>query len=366
MSSKSALPSLLAELPSEPSEVTPAWLSLALAERFPGIHVASVEVLEIHHGTNSNARLHVTYEGRTHLPETYFLKMLPLDPSRREVINQTGMGRREALFYKHLADDVPMRVPRPYVSVLDESDGTFVLLLEDLERSNCKLADPAKGITVQQASDAMRDYAALHVRFEDDARRAREAGWVEPMGLDSDMGVWMLQFGLDNHRDKLRDGFAEMAQLYIDHRAELDEIWSRGPVTVLQGDSHVGNLFVDGDRIGFLDWGLIHLGTPMRDVGYFITMALSPENRRAHERALIERYLDARIEAGGAAFDFDEAWLLHRVHAAYAAPAACPLVLFPEDEPIENKPLSSSFLERAQCVIEDLDAREALREFADF
>ena len=353
-------------LPTAPSEVSPEWLGEALSLRFPGTRVDTVEVLEIHHGTNSNARLGVTYQGESPLPATFFLKMLPLDPERRAVINQTGMGRREALVYQHLADSITMRIPRPYVSVLDESDGSFALLLEDLTPTKCELADPTTGISVQQAGDAMRDYAELHIRFEDEARRKREAGWVDYMGRESDMGVWMLQYGLDNHRDKLRDGFAEMSQLYIDHRHTLDEIWARGPTTVLQGDSHIGNLFLEGDRVGFLDWGLIQLGTPMRDVGYFITMALSPENRRAHEGELIQRYLDARIEVGGAPFDFDEAWLLHRVHAAYAAPAACPLVLFPEDEPEENKPMSRAFLERAQCVIEDLNPREALREFADF
>jgi hypothetical protein len=353
-------------LPVDPSQVTAEWLSEALSERFPGTRVCEVDVLEIHHGTNSNARLGVSYEGASSLPATYFLKMLPLDPERRETINKTGMGRRETLFYRNLADSVSMRVPRPYVAQLDESDGSFVLLLEDLEPTACRLADPVTGISVEQARNAMRDYAELHIRFEDESRRKREAGWVEPMGSDSDMGIWMLQFGLDNHRDKLRDGFAEMAQLYIDHRPQLDEIWSRGPVTVLQGDSHVGNLFLDAERVGFLDWGLIQLGTPMRDVGYFITMALSPENRRAHERDLIKHYLKARLEVGGQPFEFDEAWLLHRVHAAYAAPAACPLVLFPENEPIENRPLSRSFLERAQSVIEDLDPRSALREYANF
>ncbi len=361
-----------ARLPAEPAEIDPGWLNAALAERQPGARVASVEVLEIHHGTNSNARLRVEYEADSPagpLPSTFFLKLLPLDPVRRKTIEQTGMGRREARFYRHLADHVPMRVPRPYVARLDEEDGSFVLLLEDLEASGCRLADPVRGLEVAQAAAAMRDFAALHVRYEDVRRRREEAGWVEAMDRQSDMGVWMLEYGLEHHRDKLRDGFAEMARLYIDHRATLDEIWSRGPVSVLQGDSHIGNLFLDGrdgDRVGFLDWGLIQLGTPMRDVGYFITMALSPENRRAHERELIERYLEARREIGGAAFEFDEAWLLHRVHAAYAAPAACPLVLFPEDEPSENRALSRSFLERAQCVIEDLDPRAALREFAGF
>lgn len=356
-------------LPQTPEAVSPEWLSAALAERHPGVRIRSVEVLEIHHGTNSNARLGVTYEGEPDLPETFFLKMLPLDPERRQTINATGMGRREALFYRHLADDVPMRVPRPFVARVDERDGSFVLLLEDLGPTDCRLADPATGLEVDQAAAAMDDFAALHVRFADQKTRAEQVPWIKPMDGGSDMGVWMLQFGLDHHRDQLRDPFAEMAKLYIEQRATLDEIWLRGPTTVLQGDGHIGNLFLDpdgreGGRVGFLDWGLIQLGTPMRDVGYFITMSLSPANRREHERALIQRYLDAREALDADPWSFDEAWLLHRVHAAYAAPAACPCVMFPEDEPEENKPLSRSFLERAQCAIEDLDPRDALREFA--
>jgi hypothetical protein len=364
--------SSLRPLPADPAQVTAEWLSLALSERFPNTRVATVEILEIHHGTNSNARVGVTYQNACDLPSTYFLKMLPVDPERRKIINETGMGRNEALFYRNLADDVPMRVPRPYVAEYDERDGTFVLLIEDLELTDCRLADTSLGITVEQAAAAMSDYAALHVRFGTEDARSKRASWVAPMNTQSDMGVWMLQFGLDNHRDKLRDPYAEMAQLYIDHRPTLDEIWLRGPMTVLQGDSHIGNLFlesrgaIEGERVGFLDWGLVQLGTPMRDVGYFITMALSPENRRNHEEALIRRYLEARTEAGGQTFSFDEAWLLHRVHAAYAAPASCPLVLFPESEAEENKISSRAFLERSQSVIEDLDPRSALREFANF
>ena len=84
--------SSLSRLPQTPENVTPEWLTAALDERHPGVHVRSVDVLEIHHGTNSNARLGVTYEGDADLPETFFLKMLPLDPERRKTINDTGMG----------------------------------------------------------------------------------------------------------------------------------------------------------------------------------------------------------------------------------------------------------------------------------
>ena len=52
------------------------------------------------------------------------------------------------------------------------------------------------------------------------------------------------------------------------------------------------------------------------------------------------------------------------MHAAYAVPAACPLVLFPENQPPENARLASAFLERSMSVVEDLDIRNFLREAA--
>jgi hypothetical protein len=356
--------SALPALPIDAAGVTPEWLTEALGERFPSASVASVEVLEIRQGTNSNARLRVAYDAPCELPDSFFLKLPPLDPAKREAINRTGMGRREALFYRTLAEHVPMRVPRPYVARVDEVSGAFILLIEDLESTGCTMPDTVAALSFEQALLAMRDYAALHVRYEDEARRGREAGWVERMPGGSDFGTTMLQYGLDHHRDRLTDAFAELAMLYIERQPALEEVWERGDVTVLQGDSHIGNLFEDHGRPGFLDWGLIHLGTPLRDVGYFITMALSPANRRQHERELIERYLEARREVGGEPIAFDDAWLQHRVHATYAVPAACPLVLFPEDVTPERKRVSAAFLERAECVIEDLDARAALREVA--
>ncbi|MBW2422238.1 MAG: phosphotransferase [Deltaproteobacteria bacterium] len=351
-------------LPSHPSQVTPEWLTEALRERFPTASVASIETLEVHEGTNSNARLRVAYHAPCELPETFFLKLPPFDPARRAAVNRTGMGRREALFYRTLADHVPMRVPRPFVARFDESSGAFVLLIEDLETTSCTIPDPVEGLGVEQALLAMRDYARLHVRYENEARRRREAGWVERMPEGSEYGTTMLQYGLDHHRDRLTDAFAELATLYIERQADLEAVWVRGRITVLQGDGHIANLFVDDGQPGFLDWGLIQLGTPLRDVGFFITMALSPANRREHERALIARYLEARLEAGGEPISFEDAWLTHRVLATYAVPASCQIVLFPENVGPERKRLASAFLERCECVIEDLDARGALREVA--
>ena len=72
-----------AAIPADPSEVTPDWLETALAERFPGTGVESVDVLEIHHGTNSNARLRVRYrvEDTTYAePTTLYRRLTSVEP----------------------------------------------------------------------------------------------------------------------------------------------------------------------------------------------------------------------------------------------------------------------------------------------
>ena len=195
-------------------------------------------------------------------------------------------------------------------------------------------------------------------------REHRPLGWVERMPRGTDFGPSMLQYGLDHHRDRLSDPFAEMAELYIAEQAALESLWDEGALTVLQGDSHIGNLFTEGGRVGFLDWGLIQLGVAIRDVGYFIIMALSPQTRREHERELLQHYLDARAAIGGRPMSFDEAWRGYRIHASYAVPAACPLVLFPERAEPEQAKLSAAFLNRSEEAVADLDARGALREYA--
>ena len=355
----------MSALPADPAQMTPAWLTGALRERFPDARVATVDVLDVKHGTNSHVRLRATYDaGGTELPETYFVKLPPLDAARRQQIIDTGMGRREAYFYRTLADRVGMRVPRPYVAQYDEATGAFVLLIEDLTGGT--FPDLMEGISHSQAQLAMRDFAELHVRYEDDATREREASWVSHMPGGSDFGSSMLQYGLDHHRERLTDAFAELAELYIARQADLEVLWRGGNTTVVQGDTHIGNMFLDGERPGFLDWGLIQLGPAMRDVGYFLCMTLSPETRRKHQRELIAQYLDHRRALGAQAPTLDQAWLDYRVQAAYCVPAACPLVLFPEDETAEQARLSRAFLMRSENAVADLDARAAVREAAGF
>ena len=222
---------------------------------------------------------------------------LPPNDDRREQIIATGMGHREARFYAELAPSIAMRVPEAHVARTDDA-GMFALLLEDLVTTGCEVSDGTWGIPVDSVAGAIEDLAALHVRFDDPARRAAEAPWVRVSRPTNDYAAGMLRYGIDHHRDRLTDSFVEIAELYIDHHDELQRLWHEGPHTVIHGDTHIGNLFLDDGRVGFLDWGIINVNTPMRDISYLMTMAMSIDDRRANERDLLRLYLDLRLAAG--------------------------------------------------------------------
>jgi aminoglycoside phosphotransferase (APT) family kinase protein len=347
--------------PTTAADVTPAWLTATLTARHPGVVVKTVEVMEQHEVTNAHARLRLGYGERAGAPDTMFCKLPPNDERRAQII-ATGMGHREARFYAELASSIGMRVPEAHVARTDD-DGHFALLLEDLVATGCSVSDGTWGIPLDAAAGAIEDLAALHVRFDDPARRAAEAPWVHVSRPTRDYAAAMLREGIDDHRDRLTDSFVEIAELYIAHHDELQVLWHEGPHTVIHGDTHIGNLFLDQDgRVGFLDWGIINVNTPMREISYFMTMAMSIDDRRAHERDLLRFYLDLRRAAGVSEITFDDAWRAHRIHAAYNVPASCQVVRFPAGISEERRVFADAFLARAEASLDDLDARGALRD----
>ncbi len=347
-------------LPSTPFEIDASWLTDQLQARYPGVRIVDVGVIDHNEVTNSHAKLRVTSADDQGLPASMFCKMAPLDPARRDSILATGMGQREVRFYAAVPGSVPLRVLNVYVATEDAADGSFVLLLEDLDATECTVSDGTKGVIPDAAALALEDLADLHLRYTSSDYRRQELGWVPTSRPLSDYGAKLLRYGLDHHRDRISRPFARLAELYIDHPASLHDLWQNGPKTVVHGDAHIGNLFDDHGRTGFLDWGMINVTTPIRDVSYFMNMALSIEDRRLYDRDLLRHYLEIWNSGSGLPLSFDQAWLAHRIHAAYCVPASCQIVTFPEDATDQRRVFANAFLARAEAAIEDLEAFDAV------
>ena len=102
------------------------------------------------------------------------------------------------------------------------------------------------------------------------------------------------------------------------------------------------------------------VGSPLRDISYFVTMTLDPVVRAAAERDLIETYLAARRELGAAAISSEDAWRWHRVQSAYAVVASCQAIVVADDASPNRRAFAEAFVERATRAVEDLRPLEAL------
>jgi hypothetical protein len=322
------------DVPTEIAQITPEFVTAVLQAKHPGARVREVTVSSQRGSTNHHVKLALRYAERAGAPDTLFAKMASLDAAHRAMIGSTGMGAREARFYRELAPALSMRVPACHFAASAEG-GAFLLLLEDL--------------------------AAMHVRYESPAALDAVRTWINesPMSNVAFTSA-MLRKVIDEHRSILADDYVAIGEMYIAQPERVLALWSHAPHTVDHGDAHLGNVFVDGARVGFLDWGLLAVAPAMRDVSYFLSLAMTAKDRRASENDLLEHYIGVRKSLGGAAIVIDEAWRAHRVHAGYLVLASFLSLVPPYNAP-EQRAFSEAFRARATEAIEDLGAADAMR-----
>src|SRR5262245_14276956 len=86
--------------------ITPAWLTRALAPRFPGVRVGTVDPVGSDSGTTDRVRLRVTYDDAgagARPPAAVFVKRPPARRGTRLFVNLLRLGATEARFYRDVA-----------------------------------------------------------------------------------------------------------------------------------------------------------------------------------------------------------------------------------------------------------------------
>ena len=68
------------------------------------------------------------------------------------------------------------------------------------------------------------------------------------------------------------------------------------------------------ELLGTFDHVAMALGPPLSDVAYFLGGSLLPDDRRAHEEAIVRHYHE-RLQAAGGSISWDDCWTGYRRHA---------------------------------------------------
>lgn len=304
-------------VPTDFAEVSPEWMTQALAAHHPGATVGDVDIDLRDDGTNRRARLRLSYsEGSG--PATVFVKAA--DPDHKELIRMTsGMFHEPRLFSSGV--ELPLEHPMVYTALIDEDAYDFCLVMEDLAARGADPRDSLRPLTIEQAASGIRGLGRLHGRYWG-ARVTEEPalGWLEPFEPFDGLQYAPLPSALEQLDDSTPP---EVASMSIDHLVE--GVWkpyirtlTTSPQTLLHGDPHIGNTYVTpDDEVGFLDWQVARRGNWSLDVGYFLQGALTVEDRRQHERALLGEYRDALGLPADELPSMDEIWLRYRASVAH-------------------------------------------------
>jgi Ser/Thr protein kinase RdoA (MazF antagonist) len=350
--------------PSSPGDLSPEWLSSALARRFPRVRVRRFRILEEHSGTTCRVRVSLDYETPgegVRPPGRVFLKLTPKAPLQRLFLAATGIGRNELRFYRDVRARLPVRAPELYGLLSLGAERQFVLLLEDVSAGGARLSAVGDRVSLDDARRVIDALARLHAAFWESDRFHRDLHWLPSYetrrrDLPWERFVTGRMIGLARRRfgQQFPPSFHSIAALCSERRDLLERLWSEGARTLVHGDCHVGNLFFESDRVGFFDWQVCARAAGMRDVSYFLCTSLGSTLRRGHERDLIAFYLDALRTRGVAAPSFDEAWRQHRLFALYAWIAAA--FTAAAGGGLQAREIAIAGLERATAAASDLES----------
>ena len=313
-------PTMAPEIPGTIDELlTPEWLAAALSPRFPSLEITHVARGPIVSRLSTNARF--TIGGPSGLPPG-----LKPDLCAKGYFTEVGRARAsagepEAYFYRDVIGDTPAESLACVYADVEESTRRSVIITEDVLASGGEFLDTLSPYTPDQAAESLVQLARLHAstwlnpRFSETSwlnwripfyRHYRSVEDIQ-LAFDGPVGSGIPQEAKDAFR--LRSGFKKLT---------ADDPRESGVWSIIHGDTHVGNVFLDSDRQPrFLDWQTVQRGPWSLDISYHIASALTEPDRRANERALLSHYLDNLKSLGVEPPSWDRAWLEYRRGVAH-------------------------------------------------
>jgi aminoglycoside phosphotransferase (APT) family kinase protein len=92
--------------------------------------------------------------------------------------------------------------------------------------------------------------------------------------------------------------------------AAMEEFDRRDEYTIVHGDFRIDNIFFGRQggpyELAVIDWQSPNRGWGAYDLAYFMSGSMPPEQRRAGERAALERYHETLTGGGVRSYSFDE------------------------------------------------------------
>lgn len=310
-------------IPTCAEDVTPAWLNEALragsGRDLPAVRSLRQQVIGNEKGFLSRTlRLELDWaDAAADQPASLVIKMEPESGTFLDAERNTRAFDREISFYREVAAQVPMRLPRIYH--MDSGDDGKVILMEDLSEYQC--IDQVHGLRQDQVVATVRAAGAMHARFWNDASLAQHA-WL-PLhdhffeeGYSEHWPAFADQYELRIGREALRLGERVSRNL-----PWLEERIAARPVTLIHGDLRADNLLFGRDarqnEVIVLDWQLANRSLATIDLGRLMGGSEPAAERRGHQLEVCAAWHESLMRAGLTDYSFEEALADFRLGILY-------------------------------------------------
>ncbi len=340
----------------DPRLITPAWLTSALAVSGLDAQVGRVAHSPVGTGQMGSCyRLMISYETGDG-PAQLVVKLPSTDPASRSS-GATGY-RTEVLFYRELASGLRIHVPKCWYADVSEDGCDFTLLLDDL--APCEQGDQVAGCTIEQARHAAINAARLHGPTWQSAD-VRDLPWIIPSAPSTaEVTAPFLAEATKAFVARYHLGSGDAAVLGA--FAERFVAWATGrdtPFSLVHNDYRLDNLLFSppGEEISVatVDWQVLTVGLPQRDIAFLLSTGLHPEMRRRHEYEIVGSYHSALLEHGVEDYALEQCWEDY-VYAQFQAPLITVLGAFVARPTERGDRMFRVMAERSCAAIRDLDA----------
>lgn len=303
--------------PTDLATVTdPAWLSGMFAAQWPGARVTAVRVVETIVTQATKVRLKLEVEGAD--------ESLPRNICIKGILTATGAPASASLvetgFYRDLARAVPVRVPDCIHASFNAAGDNGIIVMRDIIHAGGTFLSALTPFTPDETRAGLEQLALLHATaWQGSAFYEKNPvpRFLDQIGAQPIMPMAALQAMLDGPKGApLPAAIRDAARLQTGLQALAAQVRQR-PSCLVHGDAHVGNIYTVPEGVGLVDWQILQQGEWAQDVAYHIAAVLTPEDRRQHERALLDHYRDRLRAHGGPDLPAEEAWTRYRAAMVY-------------------------------------------------
>jgi hypothetical protein len=367
---RTGAPARPGEVPRSPEAIGVGWLTAALCAGVPGARVETVGAGSGSTGTTTRRALRLTYNSSGQaagLPVHVFVKCTA-EVGQRLMLGLGGLIHGEPGFYARIRPGLEIEAPAGYFGAVAGRSWRSVVVIEDVASTRgARFQSAGAPVGRAQAEDLVATAARWHgALWQSPALDA--CPWLRTPAEQMDLIEALI--GLADRRPAgVARARAVIPRVLRERQADLFRALGRAmrlagrpPHTYLHGDLHLANTYLTAaGRMGIADWQVGLRGCWAHDVAYLLATALTIEDRRSHERELLELYRERLAAAGGPELTREAAWLAYRqgLHYPYFAwiYTLGRARLQPRFQPDD---VALALIERIAAAIADLDALGAV------